>query len=171
MLQAFKKLDMKLDQPVRLIVGGGAALIVAYGVPISTADVDGTPDKSSMELSDFKKYVRAVGQELNIDQDWLNDYFSTFLFVLPSNYGDRLVTIYEGKHLKVCALSKEDLLIMKCFAGREKDIPHAKVLIKKGANVHLVDDRITELMNKKIPGAQKASDLLGDLCDELNVDL
>ena len=171
MLQAFKKLDLRLDTHVRLIVGGGAALIVAYGIPISTADVDGIPDKSSMELVDFKKHVRSVGQELEIDQDWLNDYFSTFLFVLPSNYGDRLITVYEGKHLKVCALGKDDLLIMKCFAGREKDIPHAKALIKKGAHVKFVDDHISELMAKKIPGAQKASDLLGDLCDELNINL
>ena len=169
MLDAFRKLDGRLEKSVRLIIGGGAALVVAYDVPISTLDVDGTPDKSSMELVDFKKEVRAVGREMEIPQDWLNDHFSSFLFVLPSDYGQRLKTIYKGRHLEACALGKEDLLIMKCFAGREKDIPHARVLIKKGADLKLVDNRIDELIHKKIPGAEKASNFLSDLCEELGI--
>lgn len=169
MLEAFWKLDQHLKGPVRLIVGGGAALVAAYNVPISTLDVDGVPDKFSMELSDFKKEVRAVGRELGIAQDWLNDHFSTFLFVLPPDYGQRLKTICKGRYLEVCALGKEDLLLMKCFAGREKDIPHARVLIRKGAILKIVDNRIQELVEKKIPGATKASDFLDDLCEELGV--
>lgn len=169
MIQAFQKLDRHLGSPTRIIVGGGAALIAAYGVPISTQDVDGVPDRSSMELADFKNEVRAVGRELGISQDWLNDYFSTFLFVLPRDYGDRLVSIYKGKNLEACALGKEDLILMKCFAGREKDIPHVRVLIRKGADLKVVDDRLSELLEKKIPGAEKACDFFGDLCDELGV--
>jgi len=169
MKKAFGLLDKHLNSPVRIIVGGGAALIAAYGVPISTQDVDGVPDRSSMDLADFKKEVRAVGRELGIPQDWLNDYFSTFLFVLPKDYGDRLVTIYKGPNLEACALGKEDLILMKCFAGREKDIPHVRVLIRKGADLKTVDDRISELMDKKIPGAEKASDFFGDICEELGV--
>lgn len=169
MLEAFQSLDARMTSPVRLIVGGGAAMVVAYDIPISTSDVDGIPDKSSMELSDFKKEVRAVGRELGISQDWLNDHFSTFLFVLPSDYGTRLKTVFSGKYLEVCALSKSDLLLMKCFAGREKDIPHARVLIKKGADIVFVDKRIDELAKKKIPGAEKASDFLSDICEELGV--
>lgn len=169
MMDAFKKLDKHLHKTTRIIVGGGAALVVAYGVPISTQDVDGVPDRSSMELSEFKKEVRAVGRELGISQDWLNDYFSTFLFVLPPDYGTRLITIFKGENLEACALGKEDLLIMKCFAGREKDIPHARILIKKGADLKIVDGRISELMGKHVPGAQKASDFLSDLCDEMGI--
>ncbi len=90
MIQAFQRLDLHLKTPTRIIIGGGAALMAAYDIPISTQDVDGVPDRTSMELSEFKEEVRAVGKELKIPPDWLNDYFSTFLFVLPSNYGERL---------------------------------------------------------------------------------
>jgi hypothetical protein len=169
MMKAFKSLDKRLKTSTRIIVGGGAALVVAYGVPISTQDVDGVPDRSSMELADFKKEVRAVGRELGVSQDWLNDHFSTFLFVLPSDYGSRLVSLYRGKNLEVCALGKEDLVIMKCFAGREKDIPHVRVLLKKGADLKVVDDRLHELMLKNVSGAQKASDFLSDICEEMGV--
>jgi hypothetical protein len=169
MIKAFKSLDKRIEAPTRIIIGGGAALVAAYDVPISTQDVDGVPDRSSMELADFKKEVRAVGRELGISQDWLNDHFSTFLFVLPSDYGSRLVELYRGKHLEVCALGKEDLVLMKCFAGREKDIPHVRVLLKKGADLKVVDDRLHDLMQKNIPGAQKASDFFGDICEAMGV--
>jgi hypothetical protein len=169
MLEAFERLDRRLSVPTRIIVGGGAALIAAYDVPISTQDVDGVPDKGSMELAEFKKEVRAVGRELKISQDWLNDYFSTFLFVLPSNYGERLVSLYQGKNLEACALGKEDLILMKCFAGREKDIPHIRVLLRKGADPTIVDGRLQELNQKNIPGAQRAGDLFDDLCGEMGI--
>ena len=169
MTQAFKALDRRLKQPTRIIIGGGAALAAAYDVPIRTQDVDGVPDRSSMDLSKFKQEVRAVGRELGIPQDWLNDYFSIFLFVLPSDYGERLVPLYDGKHLEVCALGKEDLILMKSFAGREKDIPHVRILIRKGADLRIVDDRLHELMQKNVPGAQKASDFFSDVCEELGV--
>ncbi len=171
MLQAFEILDKKLGQTVRLIVGGGAALNVGHGIPIVTQDVDAVPDRSSMELADFKKEVRAVGRELGIPQDWLNDYYGTFLFVLPNDYEKRLVPLFRGEHLHVMALGKEDLLLMKCFAGREKDVPHAKTLVRRHTDVKLVDRRIDELKAKKIPGAERASDFLSDICDELGVDL
>lgn len=169
MTEAFHKLDQRLKGHVRVIVGGGAALMAAYGIPISTQDVDGVPDKNSMDLASFKKEVREVGRKLGVSQDWLNDYFSTFLFILPSNYGDRLVPLYTGRHLEACALGKEDLILMKCFAGREKDIPHIKALIRKKADLKLVDARIDELREKKIPGAQRASDFFSDLCEDMGI--
>jgi len=169
MFEAFRSLDRHLKSPTRIIIGGGAALVTAYDVPISTQDVDGVPDRSSMELATFKKEVRAVGRELGISQDWLNDYFSTFLFVLPSDYGNRLVSLYQGKQLEVAALGKEDLILMKCFAGREKDIPHVRVLIRKGADLQLVDKRLQELVQKNIPNAQKAADFFDDLCGEMGI--
>lgn len=169
MLDAFKRLDQLILKPARIIIGGGAAMMAAYQIPISTQDVDGVPDRGSMELSEFKKEVRRVGKELGLPPDWLNDYFSTFLFVLPSDYGSRLVTLYRGLKIEVCALGKEELVIMKLFAGREKDLPHARVLMKKGADLKIVDLRLDELVEKRIPGAQKAADLFSDLCDELGV--
>lgn len=168
-LKAFESLDEKMSGPTRIIVGGGAALMISYGIPISTADVDGVPDKGSPDMAEFKKEVREVGEKLGIPKDWLNDYFSTFLFVLPRDYGGRLVTIFKGDRLEACALGKEDLILMKCFAGRDKDIPHIRALLKKKPDIRMIRSRLDELLEKRIPGAQKASDLFDDICAEMGI--
>lgn len=55
--------------------------------------------------------------------------------------------------MRVFALGKTDLLIMKCFAGREEDLLHAKLLIKKGADLSKAESHIESLIKKRIPGA------------------
>ncbi len=169
MLVAFRELDTLISQPTRIIVGGGAALVAAHGIPVVTEDVDGVPDKTTLELSEIKSAIREVGRKLKLSQAWLNDYFSPYLFVLPSDYGSRLIPLFKGKNLEVDALGREDLLLMKCFAGREKDIPHARALIRKGVDLKLVDRRLQELLEKKLPSARQAADLFDDLCDEMGV--
>jgi len=89
--------------------------------------------------------------------------------IISKDYADRLVLIYKGKHLELCALGKEELILMKCFAGREKDIPHVRALIKKNPDLKIVDKRLEELMNKRIPQASKAADFFDDICSQLGV--
>jgi len=169
MIAAFRELDPLILQPTRIIVGGGAALVAAHGIPVVTEDVDGIPDKTSLNLSEIKSAVREVGIKLKLSQTWLNDYFSPYLFVLPSDYGSRLIPLFKGKNLQADALGKEDLLLMKCFAGREKDIPHARLLIRKGTDLKVVDRRLQELLEKNLPSARQAADLFDDLCGEMGV--
>ncbi len=166
MEKAIKKLDHKLTeagyQDIKLLIGGGAAFSLAYQVPLQTADIDGVAFKSPITPAEFDKCVKATAQDLKISPDWLNPYFETFLGCLPKDYGDRLNSIYQGKALEAFALGMTDLLIMKCFAGREKDLPHAKVLIRKGADVNLAERHIRSLLKKKRPGASQALEFLID---------
>ena len=64
----------------------------------------------------------------------------------------------EQPKLKIEALSKEDLLIMKCFAARLKDQPHAKALLRTGADSRFSENHLEQLRQKGIPGAEKALD-------------
>ncbi|MFM8315493.1 MAG: DUF6036 family nucleotidyltransferase, partial [Deltaproteobacteria bacterium] len=93
----------------------------------------------------------------------LNPYYSSFAHVLPNDYGKRLVNVCEFSFLTVSALSMEDLLIMKCFAARQKDVVHARVLVKKGADLILVEKHIKQLLEKRIPGSEKAMKFLNEL--------
>ena len=70
--------------------------------------------------------------------------------------------------MDVQALGKEEMLIMKCFAHRAKDIPHARALIRRKANLDLVEKQLQELLSKKIPGAQQAIDFSQEILDELD---
>jgi len=150
---AFRRLDGRLDRPVTLVVGGGTAMMLAYGLPVRTTDVDAYP--VSGRLDDFAPAIRQVARETGLAADWLNPHFETFAHVLPADYGARLRDVFQGARLRVAALGVEDLLVMKCFAGREKDVGHARALLRRQPDLGLVE--------RGVPGAPEAADFLDDL--------
>jgi hypothetical protein len=161
---AFAALDEALQRPITLIVGGGTAMLLAYRLPVRTTDVDAYPRETRLE--EIQPAIRAVARERGLAPDWINPHFETFAFVLPPDYGSRLRPIFEGERLRVMALGVEDLLVMKCFAGREKDVGHARALLKRKPDRGLVERRIQELAEKGIRGAQDALDFLDDLGED-----
>lgn len=162
MRAALAALDSELDTSVTLIVGGGGAMILAHGFPLATSDIDAFPKK--MEIAALDALVKKVAQKERLPSDWLNPYFSSFTHTLPSDYADRLIEVFRGRYLEAFALGKEEMLIMKCFAHRQKDVGHARALLKRGADVDFVESHIEKLREKGIPGAEAALDFL----DELN---
>lgn len=166
MMEALKALDSKLSGPLTILIGGGSAMLLAHNVPLSTHDIDGLPLDSAMPPSELDVLVKKVAKELKISGQWYNDYFNTFTYALPKDFRERLIEVYKGKCLTVKALGAEDLLIMKCFAGREKDIGHAKALLKRGADPEMVASHIEKLAEKNLPGADRALEFLEDLTSE-----
>lgn len=170
MKEALNKLDELIsgkdpDIRVRLIVGGGSAMILAHQFPLSTSDIDAVP--KGMEIQDLDVLVKEVARLLTLPQDWLNPYFSTFMYTLPPDYGTRLIEVFSGKALSALALGLEEMLIMKCFAHRQKDVGHAKALIRKGAKIKSVEKWLLSLKARNIPGSDQAIDFLGDLQDQM----
>jgi hypothetical protein len=166
MLRALQLLDARMKEPARLVIGGGAAMTLAYHHPLATQHVDAFAARGGVHMGELDALARAVADERNVASDWLNAHFETFTAVLPSDYAGRLRRVYSGKQLLVDALGPEDLLIMKCFAGRDKDRPHARKLIKLATGLGIVDRRLEELTSKRYPGTQKAADYFHDLRDE-----
>ncbi|MEK6772625.1 MAG: DUF6036 family nucleotidyltransferase [Bdellovibrionota bacterium] len=164
MILALKHLDQLLPKKVLLTVGGGGSMILAHHFPLATTDLDAIPQ--GMELYEFDHFIKQVSLELGIPGDWLNPYFSTFAYVLPADYKNRLVSVFNGKTLTAMALGKEDMLIMKCFAHRKKDIAHARALIKAGADTQMVEKHILHLQDKGLTAAKDAIDFLDDLLEE-----
>jgi hypothetical protein len=164
MKSALMALDAKLKNSVRLIIGGGGAMILAHHFPLATSDIDGIPG-AGMTTEELDPLIKEVAQELNLQKDWLNPYFVTFTHVLPKDYNTRLKLVFQLSRLSVEALSLDDLLIMKCFAGRIKDQPHVKALIQSGANTEFVERHIENLQSKGIPGAEEALDFLDEVSD------
>ena len=165
MKNALSHLDALLELKVTLIMGGGGAMILAHGFALGTTDIDAVP--RGMTVPELDPFVKRVAETLGLPHDWLNPYFGTFAHTLPSDYGSRLIPVFSGAHLSAQALGKEEMLIMKCFAHRQKDVGHSKALIKGGANIQAVESHISELLKKKIPGAQAALDFLDDVQDQL----
>ena len=76
MKQAIARLDLILDRHVRLIAGGGGAMVLAHGFPLATSDIDAVP--LGMELVELDSFIKQVAKELELPADWLNPYFSAF---------------------------------------------------------------------------------------------
>jgi hypothetical protein len=161
--QAFSALDRLLERPVTLVVGGGTAMMLAYRIAVRTSDVDAYPREA--KLDEILPAIRAVAKERGLPPDWINPYFETFAYVLPADYGARLRPIFEGARLRALALGVEDLLVMKCFAGREKDVGHARALLKRKPELAIVEGRLQELAERRISGAQDALDFYDDLLE------
>ncbi len=166
MRQSLQALDDILPRAVTLIMGGGGAMILAHGFPLATSDIDAIP-KQGMDISELDLLVKQVAESHCLPADWLNPYFSTFVHTLPADYDRRLIEVFQGKHLNVLALGKEEMLIMKCFAHRSKDVGHAKALLRGGADATFVGDHIESLLKKRIQGAQAALDFLDDVQEQL----
>ncbi len=157
---AFGALDARLGAPLTLVVGGGTAMMLAHGLPVRTTDVDAYPMRGS--LDGIAEDIRAVAKGLGLAPDWINPHYETFAHVLPRDYAARLKDVFAGASLRVAALGVEDLLVMKCFAGRQKDVGHARALLKRSPDLGIVERRIDELIEKGVPGAAEAADFLDE---------
>jgi predicted nucleotidyltransferase len=166
MLRALERLDRRLGEAAHLVIGGGAAMTLAYKHPIATQDVDAFAAKGGLRMAELDAAAREVAEELQVAPDWLNAHFETFTAVLPRDYATRLAKVFEGKQLRVDALGAEDLLVMKCFAGRDKDRPHARKLVRLATDLNIVDKQIEYLVERRYPGAERAADYFDDLRDE-----
>ena len=166
MQRALTLLDERVASSAHLVIGGGAAMTLAYGHPIATQDVDAFAAKGGLRMAELDSAARAVAEELQIEPDWLNAHFETFTAVLPHDYATRLRRVFSGKHLQVDALGPEDLLVMKCFAGRDKDRPHARKLLALAADLSIVDRQLEYLAGRRYLGADRAADYFDDLRDE-----
>jgi hypothetical protein len=165
-LKALGGLDARMSRPARLIIGGGAAMILAYDHPLATQDVDAFAAKGGLRVADLDALAKEVAAELDLEPDWLNAHFETFTAVLPDDYASRLRRVFEGVYLTADALGPEDLLVMKCFAGRDKDLPHARRLIHLADDLGVVDRQLSGLVERRYPKAERAADYFDDLRDD-----
>lgn len=170
-LKALSLLDKKIHQSgvkeVILVIGGGGAMLLQHNyLHGTTYDIDAVPLNYNFE--DLKPFMEEVAHDLKIAPDWLNPYYQSFTIYLPSDAKSRMQTTFEGKSLKVKSLGAEEILIMKLMAGRSKDLPHIKHLLKFSPNLSIVENRLEELINLFPKEAKRALNLLDDITgDEL----
>lgn len=167
LIKALKRLDELAPSSFEMIIGGGAAMVYSYGSPLHTGDVDAVLKHITMDQ--VKKSVHQVAREQDLPADWLNSWFSSFTHNLPQDFSKRLKLILKGKKIKAYVLGPEDLLIMKCCAHRAKDIGHARLLLRAGADHQFVMNHLEDLYEKKILMDERPIEFLEDLLDRENL--
>ena len=97
-------------------VFGGAAMILGYGSPRTTDDIDGII--SSDRHGDVIRAIRKVGRNNGVAEDWLNE---TGTAAVPKKPDLGQTTVHSSRNLTVRAAGRRHLTAMKLEAGRQID--------------------------------------------------
>lgn len=127
LLSLLSILDKQIESEEFLIICGGMAVALAFGGTRRTLDIDVIAPVPLSET--LKQAVKKVAKKTGADPEWLNDSAKGFASYLPVDWEKRLVPIDLGlKKLKLRALGKPDLIMLKLKAGRERDFADIKTL-------------------------------------------
>ncbi len=117
LLGFFEAVDQALEEPATIILIGGSAVILAYGVTTTTVDVD-TLNKTTdaLKLACLRAYEQ-TGLAPPLSQAGVAQ--------VPECYEDRLVRHPTGgSFLALYVLERHDLAISKAFRGDDRDRQH-----------------------------------------------
>ena len=106
-VQAFKRLGQRCESPVEIVIGGGAAMILAGYIDRDTGDSDAV--WSNPKLSLLQHSIEEVAEELELKPDWLNDGIKAYADLLPNDFHMRCVAVGMFGNLTVQMLGRQDL--------------------------------------------------------------
>ena len=115
-----------------LFVFGGAAAVIGYGSRRGTLDIDGYLDDKEIE----RKLIEWAGQgsELAKKHGLYFQSANTELMLIESpEWKERSIEILKGrlKHMRVMALSREDLILTKLSRYNDRDRADIQFLIEQ----------------------------------------
>jgi len=106
-------LDKHLSGPRRIILIGGAAASLAYGISRVTTDIDTISD-----ITDLEAALDLARSETGLDVP----FQSVGVYDAPSHYEDRLTQVdLPFEKLQVFVPEKYDLVLMKAVRGQDND--------------------------------------------------
>jgi hypothetical protein len=106
-------LDSHMVKPRDIILIGGAAASLAYGISKTTSDID-TLDS----IANLKEAIRLAREETGLDIP----FQEVGIWDAPYNYEDRLQSIEPRlQKLHILVPEKHDLTLMKVVRGQEND--------------------------------------------------
>ncbi len=123
--------DRGVQKPIRVLMLGGAYMLLLAKVQRSTDDVDilwlDEDDAFQRAIDVLRKGVQAVAEKQRLEPDWFN--YMTHLLMYD------VVTIPKGTlwkrfgPLHIYVPSKTYILALKILAGRQKDIEDSRALL------------------------------------------
>jgi hypothetical protein len=117
---ALAALGRRARQPISLVLGGSAALILDNELRRPTGDGDVVTSEPG--LGDLQELIRDVAEHEQLPSGWLNGSIQSYTYILPRDYRDRLVTLPPFGRLTVSLLSRRDVVLMKVYGQRPRDV-------------------------------------------------
>ncbi len=128
-------------QKGKILLVGGAVMILIVGNRNSTRDIDGSFEEGAQAIREVVSYIAT---REGLPADWLNDGAKGFLYSKPP------VTLWRDyPGLEIYLPSLDYLLAMKIVAGRRQDMRDARALIQ-----HLglsQSQEVIDILQKYIP--------------------
>jgi hypothetical protein len=148
------KLDALTQVPCRIIIGGGAAAIIGYGLNRVTGDIDifEPIPKNSEIYSNIKK----ISKDMELDPKWMNDGTKGFITCLAPSFIKRLIPLNEKfKTIEVYLISKADFLTLKLSRWDESDKDDVKILGIEKEDLGIIAENLLNMDTYRPDQAQK----------------
>ena len=144
--------DRHLSKPRRIVVIGGAAAALAYGISRVTRDID-----TIGNVADIADALRAARSETQLDVP----FDAVGVYDAPYQFEDRLTPLDLGlERLGVVVPEKHDLVLMKITRGQENDLDAAEQIFRRvGLDQRVLVNRFKTEMSHVIgrPAALRAN--------------
>ncbi len=125
-----KELDKLLTCHYKVIIAGGAAMIIHYGASRATRDVDAIIEGGN--LYKIRDAARKIADKFNLNDNWFNDSIKGFANILPPDFQERTKALQiELSNIEIYAIGIAEQLIMKIIALREQDLEDIEILLPK----------------------------------------
>jgi hypothetical protein len=157
---ALEALGKRATERVLLVLGGSAALIL--GDTLQRPTDDGDVVASEPGFNQLQRLIRDVAEAQHLPPGWLNESIQSFTYILPPDYSTRLVTLPPFGRLHVSLLSRRDVLLMKVYGMRPRDIEDIRALVPTTDELAFVAAEITRIAPKEPGKAQDMRDFLDE---------
>ncbi len=162
---ALVRLGAELREPASLILGGSAALLLT-GV-LNRVTSDGDVVESLPEFGKLQDVIRRVETSEQAPPGWLNTSVQSYTHVLPRDYRSRLVPLPQMGKLHVTLLGRADVVLMKVYAGRPRDLTDLRAVEVTEAELSHVETSLPEVARHEPDKAKRMQAILSDLRKQL----
>ncbi len=158
LVDALAALGAKCRGRTTLLLGGSAALILRHALDRGTNDGDVLT--LSPGLDRLQAAIRAVAHDRGLPDGWLNGSVQSYAEVLPPDYASRVTTLPPFGRLSVSLVSRKDVIVMKFFSGRPKDISDLQQIGPTAAERSFAAHEVPRLAKIDVEKAKRMQALL-----------
>jgi len=151
---ALEALGRRAPYPVSLVLGGSAALILRDALRRPTDDGDVV--SSEPGLDQLQPLIRDVANTEQLPAGWLNGSIQSYTYILAPDYTERLVELPPFDRLRVSLLSRQDIVLMKVYGMRPRDVADLQSLAPSFDDLQFVSRNVARIALKE---PQKAREM------------
>ncbi len=157
-VEALQTLGKRVRGRTEIVLGGAGALMLTG--QLSRVTDDGDVLRSHPDLGKLQEDIRAVADALDLPAGWLNGSIQAYLDILPPDYESRLITLPPWGKLHVAVVHRKDVIVMKLFAGRPRDMVDVIALNPSVDELQFVCEHIPRLRRVDAQRADRLADVL-----------